>query len=277
MSSTSLPWWIAPDPFFLIMSTVVLFPIVKALRKQRLLRLQEVREQKAAVAAHTLELHVRSALIYIHWLIACQRFILFLLFFVIYALLTTTRVDWWKGSQTLQWLQAAHDVVGLTPIDQLDTTSQVSLMLDDGLPAVISHLKTICTACSVGLTPVEKDMRPIGLESFICSDFYSVAGRSDYPDRDCAEADSAWAAHPDADSAPCCDNSSLVTASIAMMVEHIEFGITTMPLEQLLSGGTDPDFKRRELAATEYFVSHYIDIHQFIMQVSHSTGGSDCF
>ena len=37
----------------------------------------------------------------------------FCLFFCLYSTLTTVRIDWWKGIETLHWLNEAHAEVGL--------------------------------------------------------------------------------------------------------------------------------------------------------------------
>lgn len=112
----------------------------------------------------------------------------------------------------------------------------------------------MCTNCLLGLTPQSRDMTYLDLEDFVCSGFDSVTGERRYPARDCEQADRAWAASPSSLTAPCCDNSTLVRASIAMMTEALAYGITELPLETLLSGGSDPSY-----SSTEYFVKFYID------------------
>ena len=39
-------------------------------------------------------------------------------------------------------------------------------------------------------------------------------------------------------------------------------GITSLPIDTLLHGGTDPSY-----SSTEYFVQHYVETKQFIMQL----------
>ena len=47
-----------------------------------------------------------------------------------------------------------------------------------------------------------------------------------------------------------------------MMTEALAYGITSLPLTTLLSGGSDPSY-----SSTEYFVRFYIDHFRFILQV----------
>ena len=252
------------DPFQLFVCVVALFPLAMALRA----RLASRASGAKAYDGRKLELPLRSTLAELLWLERCKTLVNFFLFFALYTLLTTLRVDWWKGTQTLHWLDEAHEGAGLQPISSAETTEEVALMLEDGIPAVISHLKSICKTCGVGVTPEQQDLAFLGLDSFICSDFDSLEGVTSYPPRDCAEADATWAAAPSSRSAPCCGDPKLVTASIAMMVEALVYGTTTMPLRTLLNGGSDPSF-----SSTEYFVRHYIDSYQFIMQLVVSQRG----
>ena len=140
--------------------------------------------------------------------------------------------------------------------------SQIATYLDGSLARVVDELNSICEHCEVGLTPHSRDMTFLSLEDFICSDFDSKDGERDYPSRDCALEDRAWAAGPSSLTAPCCANATLVKASVAMMTEALAYGITELPLETLLSGGTDPSY-----SSTEYFVSFYIDKKSFILQL----------
>ena len=120
----------------------------------------------------------------------------------------------------------------------------------------------VCAACEVGLTPQRRDMTFLSLEDFVCSDFDSRHGSNYYPSRDCESEDADWAAHPSSLSAPCCANATLVTASIAMMTESLALGVTEMPLDTLLSGGTDPSY-----SSTEYFINHHVTEDNFLLQL----------
>ena len=249
------------DPFSYIWWLSVVVPILLSLRKQLANRSSRDLESVADKSNFAV-VPVRHVLAELRWLAGCKTLVLFFMFFFSYSLLSTIRVDWWKGSETLQWVQDAHDELRLKSIDKTETTAEVASMLEDGLPAVIMHLKSICVTCGVGLTPQVQDLAFLGLDSFICSDFDSHEGVNEYPRRDCVDSDADWAASPSSNSAPCCGNATLVRASIAMMVEFDAYGKTTLPLAMLLSGGSDQSF-----SSTEYFVEHYIDEHSFIMQV----------
>jgi hypothetical protein len=164
--------------------------------------------QEAAVRRTAIPnaLPARRVLRYLHWVGQAKRILLFLLLYGLFAYVCSMRMDVRTGAQTLSWLQQAHENVGLKPLDQLDNVQQVASLMEDGVATVVGELETICSQCAVGLTTSKVDLRFLGLESFICSDFISSVGSEHYPPRDCVTADSAWARDPSADSAPCCKN-----------------------------------------------------------------------
>ena len=262
------------DTFELFLLIVALVPVVMSLRKRMWPTVQQQQQQQQQQhtmqtgATGSLQLPLRRTREELRTLDGMKTLVNFVLFFCTFALLTMWRVDWWKGAETLHWLNEAHDEVGRRPISETETTAQVATMLEDGIPTVISHLKSICLTCGVGVTPEQQDLAFLGLDAFVCSDFDSLPGKTTYPRRDCPEVDASWAARPTSDSAPCCGNATLVTASIAMMVEALVYKTTTMPLDTLLSGGSDPSF-----SSTEFFVTHYIDLYSFIMQLVVSQRG----
>ena len=176
--------------------------------------------------------------------------------------LSTVRLDWWHGHQTLVWLEEAHSKAGVAPLTSAEEVVDIANYLDGSLGKVIGELDAMCTNCEVGLTPKRSDMTYLSLADFICSDFDSVEGSAAYPSRDCTQVDTLWAASPSSLTAPCCTNATLVRASVAMMTEALAYGITELPLQTLLSGGTDPSY-----SSTEYFVQHYIDRYSFILQL----------
>ena len=51
------------------------------------------------------------------------------------------------------------------------------------------------------------------------------------------------------------------------MTEALAYGITSLPLETLLTGGTDPSY-----SSTEYFVQFYADHYNFLLQLIVSRG-----
>jgi len=74
-----------------------------------------------------------------------------------------------------------------------------------------------CRNCRVALTDIAVDLSSLSLLQFICSDFDSTEGSNDYPTRDCDEADTQYALTPTLQHAPCCNNDTLISASMSMM------------------------------------------------------------
>lgn len=207
-------------------------------------------------------LPMRRAVMGLRRLSKLKSLLNFLIFFCAYIALSTVRLDWWHGHETLAWLGTAHVTARQPVLSRAETVAEIASYLDASLSEVVAELKQICSHCEVGLTPQSQDMTFLGLADFICSDFDSTVGARDYPPRDCVAEDRVWARHPSSLTAPCCDNATLVRASVAMMTEALAYGITRLPLATLLSGGTDPSY-----SSTEYFVQFYIDHKAFILQM----------
>ena len=207
-------------------------------------------------------LPLRRVIADLRWVAAAKSLMTFLIFYVLVAALSFSRMDTTKGHETLEWLNEAHDRVGTRPLDQLSHVDQISRFYQDGLPKVVDAMVGICSNCALGLTPQSRELAFLGLESFICSGFASTIGSGAYPARDCAKADALWAAHPSSKSAPCCHNATLVTASLSMMTESLEYGIDSLPLHTLLHGGSDPSYN-----SVARFVSNYVDTNGFLMQL----------
>ena len=208
------------------------------------------------------QMPLRQAIAHLRWLTSLKSLVTFFSFYACYVFLTTIRMDWWQGHQTLTWFQEAHADRHVTPLYERNSIGEIADYIDKGISPVVSELQGVCAVCEVGITSQATDMGFLGLEDFICSDFDSQAGSNSYPSRNCAVADAAWASNPTSTSAPCCHNTTLVTASIAMMTEALAYGKTHMPVEKLLSGGTDPSY-----SSTEYFIKNNIKSKKFIMQV----------
>ena len=202
---------------------------------------------------------LRKVLSHLQWIGDAKAALLFISLYVAFALISTLRMDVAKGHETLEWLQQAHERINLKPIDELGSVHAVADMLENGIGPVVTELESICRECAVGLTPHAQDMRFMGLESFVCSDFASEANSENYPARECDEADAAWAANPSSFSAPCCKNATLVKASIAMMAQREMDGVNTSPLSSLL--GPEADTK------AVHYVENHVTRNQFVMQV----------
>jgi hypothetical protein len=72
--------------------------------------------------------------------------------------------------------------------------------------------------CDIALTDVNGDLKDMDMTQFVCGDFASNAGSTEYPSRDCPIADAEYARLPSAQKAPCCLNQTLVQASMSVMV-----------------------------------------------------------
>ena len=208
------------------------------------------------------ELPMRRTLNNLRKISKLKSLISFMIFYVAYVSLSTVRMDYWRGHETLEWLKDAHVNAEVPQLDAATELDQIVRYLDKDMASVVAELKTICEHCGVGLTPQARDMTFLGLDDFVCSDFDSVMGERVYPTRDCETVDAEWAAHPSSLTAPCCSNATLLRASVAMMTEALAYSITALPLDVLLNGGTDPSY-----SSTEYFVDYYIQEKSFIMQL----------
>ena len=210
-----------------------------------------------------LELPLRRMVHRLEWLAGMKSLIIFVVFYALYISLCVVRLDWMEGHQTIAWLDDAHTLTGTVSPDQMSSLEEISAYIErkDGLGKVISQLHETCVGCEVGITPLPRDMGLLELDDFVCSDFDSKAGSDVYPSRDCKMEDAKWASHPDSNSAPCCKNATLVTASIGMMTEQLKNGLTELPLKTLLGGGSDGTF-----GATEYFLHHFIKEKGFLLQ-----------
>ena len=212
----------------------------------------------AAAAELPATLPARKVLNHLQWIANCKSLLLFVATYTLFASINSRRMDVSFGHQTLKWLSEAHVDVGLKPLDKLDDVEPISIMMQDGLPRVVTSLQNICHECNVGLTTHYEDLRFLGLESFLCSDFDSQQNSEVYPTRDCAVQDARWAAAPSSDTAPCCKNATLVKASIKIMAQHESDGRTTSTLQRLQVGNE---------AATLEFVKRHVNSDQFLMQL----------
>ena len=98
-------------------------------------------------------------------------------------------------------------------------------------------------------TPQAGDMFSLTLSDFVCSDFDSQAGSSNYPKRDCPAENEAWAKFPSVETAPCCSNYTLAIGSLLLMAEYANGGPPNSTLETLIEHFNDKD-KKHELFRT---------------------------
>lgn len=184
-------------------------------------------------------LPVRRVAEELNWLENFRGFVLFLLFFACYFSLNTVRLDWWKGHETIKMLEATRDVLKIPRLTDGGSLKEANTYLVHGLPEIaVSLKKHRCLNCKIGITPINHDMNHLSMAQFICSDFLSIAGSDEYPSRDCAAADAAFALNPSAteDTTPCCADATLVRASVAAMAAVGTSAEVPQTLEGLLSG-----------------------------------------
>jgi hypothetical protein len=167
------------------------------------------------------QLPLRRVVADLRWLASFKSLVLFSSFYTCYILLSTIRMDWWMGHETLVWFREAQSTLGVRPLGLRKSIHEVADFIDNGVSPVVKELQKVCATCEVGITSKSTDMGFLGLEDFICSDFESQSGSNTYPSRSCDDADREWAASPRSTSAPCCHNTTLVSASIAMMTEAL--------------------------------------------------------
>ena len=123
---------------------------------------------------------------------------------------------------------AEEDVLQRTHYNDIASGGDLAAFLQSehrGLVAILNAMAAtdqgaVCPECAVGLTPATGDMHSLELADFICSDFDSQAGSSDYPNRDCVVDNELWAQEPSVSSAPCCSNATLALYSWLLMVEY---------------------------------------------------------
>lgn len=184
-------------------------------------------------------LPVRRVAEELNWLENFRGFVLFLLFFACYFSLNTVRLDWWKGHETIKMLEATRDGLKIPRLIDGGSLEEANTYLVHGLPDIaVSLKKHRCLNCKIGITPINHDMNHLSMAQFICSDFLSIAGSDEYPSRDCAAADAAFALNPSAteDTTPCCADATLVRASVAAMAAVGTSAEVPQTLEELLGG-----------------------------------------
>ena len=87
------------------------------------------------------------------------------------------------------------------------------------MPSLLAEANAICPACGLAFPVFIQDLKLLGMKDFVCSDFYSTEGTSEYPmTENCTAADEAWKANPTPDHVPCCHDVDLIRASFAMKV-----------------------------------------------------------
>ena len=155
---------------------------------------------------------------------AWRGFILFTLSALSWSLLQHNRVDAMFAFDTYRVYQAGEQAVAdaaeegasnsrpNTPeiaenFNAIESMEELVHFMEYGLIRVLDTMASrssaaVCPECEVGLTAKHGDMFALALNDFVCSDFYSEAGSSDYPTRNCESDDEAWCARASSPSPP---------------------------------------------------------------------------
>lgn len=214
-----------------------------------------------------------------------KGFAVFTAYFALYFALQSVRVDTEWSRYTLKWyIDAQESSATVSALDdatcssldtgfsgdgrscywpylELHNVDDVVEFVEHGLATVVSNVQRVCPGCDVGITSSSRDMERLNLTDFACADFDSIVGTNEYPSRDCARADAEWAAHPTVFDAPCCENPTLVRASIVMMARHRLNGTRSAQSVGELTG------PNRSHIGSRHFVTQAIEDHNFVVQV----------
>ena len=157
-----------------------------------------------------------------------RGFILFMIAAGSWVTLQHVRVDAMFAYSTYRVYTLAEQDLA-EPYSEIATAGTLVNFLETGINKVMEAMAAteagaVCPMCSVGVTPAPGDMYQLELADFICSDFDSKAGSSNYPRRDCAAENALWASSPSVHSAPCCSNNMLAGLSLALMAEYATIG-----------------------------------------------------
>lgn len=123
-----------------------------------------------------------------------RGFILYCLTVLTWVWLQHLRADAMFAYDTYRVYTLAEKTSLAAPYSAIESSGELIEFVERGLTDVMNtmaetHDDAICPNCEVGLTPASGDMVNLTLADFICSDFDSQAGSSEYPVRNCEAAD----------------------------------------------------------------------------------------
>jgi Leucine-rich repeat (LRR) protein len=166
-----------------------------------------------------------------------RGWVLFSLVFVLYMVVLQLRSDSVFGYATYSVYREAVASSAEERItgdwEEVQTLVELKTFVQFDFNKILGAMREVCPTCEVGITTRVADMTKLSLQDFLCSDFDTSAGSSEYPPRDCLDADAAWASAPTPNSAPCCRNTTLQEASLRMMARYQATGDLTAPLAEL--------------------------------------------
>jgi len=228
----------------------------------------------------------RTALRYFKFRLRLKGLVLYFVFFLLQFVLFSLETDWVFASGTVNLfrrVRSIQDGIGADEdpwcskdtqmsshsgircwwkFESSETTDDLMVFLSSRISVFASGMKRVCPSCQVNIATVGISLESLSLAQFACADFDSVEGTNNYPSRDCGAADSAWAANPRVDRAPCCQNETLVRASVAMMARAISTGEQQAGMASLLS----------DKGTWEDFIEHQLDQRDSLVQVIISRG-----
>ena len=103
-------------------------------------------------------------------LAGAKSLLAFLLFYSSYVALSTVRMDWWQGHQTLSWLEEAHTHCSVARLQDAQEMGTVAEYIERDLGAVVAELQDICETCLVCITPRSTDLTFLSLADFVKAD-----------------------------------------------------------------------------------------------------------
>ena len=166
-----------------------------------------------------------------------REFLLLGFYFALSLILFDLEADWNFAHDTYDvYTKTVEKGLKYEPFIERKLVSKNVDFLQPQLTNITNTLGIFCRDCKVGVTSIAQSLDSFTLADFVCSDFDSIAGTTDYPPRDCMAANADYAMSPSANKAPCCKLPQLVQASMAIMAWSI-----------LQPQFLEPDFLSREL------------------------------
>ena len=105
-----------------------------------------------------------------------RGFVLYAIFFIVYAVNCRQKSSWETASETYGLYLRAQSDASVRPFDEMSNfVDSGQWLLDLGLQ-IAPALDKVCTNCRLGLTAEATALSQLGLDRFVCSDFDSTVG-----------------------------------------------------------------------------------------------------
>ena len=252
-------------------------------------------------------LRARTALLAMSAISSARGFFYHLTFLVLFCMINWVRFDTKFAHETLTIYKRALSYNDLPTYESFERDDHLVLFLEFEVPAIITYVKKSCPTCRVALSTKSTDMANQDSADFMCSDWkvglsevdesgdesdrdnngnrklaedvdeygfeigYNMSttgGSEKYPLRDCDFLNARWAANPTARLSPCCNNKTLVLASMALGAHYRQFGEMTLPLNQI-----DSEESMTVVAAMHSYVTKHVKNDGFLLQMIISRDG----